>query len=87
MYQIVFSKHAEKHKKLLKQAKLEKKARLLLALVRSDPFRNPPPFEKLLGDFSGAYSRRINHHHRFVYSVDEDKKIVHVLSMWTHYEF
>ena len=86
MYEIVFSKHAEKHKKLLKQSGLEIKARSLIEIVRSDPFQNPPPYEKLLGDYKGAYSRRINHRHRFVYTVNEQIKTVHVLSMWTHYE-
>lgn len=87
MYRILFSRKAEKHKALLKQANLEKKARALLDLVSKNPFQNPPAYEKLLGEFSGAYSRRINHQHRFVYLVDEDKKEVIVLSMWTHYEF
>lgn len=86
MYEIVFSKHAEKHKKLLKQSCLEPKARSIIEIVRKKPFQTPPPYEKLIGDYKGAYSRRINHQHRFVYTVDEKLKIVHVLSMWTHYE-
>ena len=86
MYRVVFSKNADKHKKYLKQSHLEIKACSLIEIVRSNPFQNPPPYEKLLGDFKGAYSRRINHQHRLVYTVDEKHKIVHILSMWTHYE-
>ena len=86
MYKIIFSKNAEKHKSLLKQSKLEKKVRALLEVVANDPFQNPPAYEKLIGDLKGAYSRRINIQHRFVYMVDEEKKEVFVLSMWTHYE-
>lgn len=86
MFQIVFSRYALKHKKLVKQANLENKARSLLEILRKNPFQNPPPYEKLVGDFKGAYSRRLNHQHRLVYTVDESRKIVHVLSLWTHYE-
>lgn len=86
MFRVVFSKNAEKHKKLLKQSSLDVKARNLIDIVRRDPFQTPPPYEKLIGDFKGAYSRRINHQHRFVYTVDETDKIVRILSMWTHYE-
>lgn len=86
MYKIIFSKNADKHKKLLKQSHLDVKARSLIDIIRSNPFQNPPPYEKLLGDFKGAYSRRLNHQHRFVYTVDEQLKTVHILSMWTHYE-
>ena len=86
MFKIFFSKKAEKHKALLKQAGLEKKARALLEVVMQNPFQNPPAYEKLIGDFKGAYSRRINQQHRFVYMVDELNQEVFVLSMWTHYE-
>lgn len=86
MFRIFFSKNAEKHKKLLKQSSLDSKARNLINIVRLDPFQTPPPYEKLIGDYKGAYSRRLNHQHRFVYTVDEQQKIVHILSMWTHYE-
>ena len=86
MYKVIFSKYAEKHKKLLKQSSLDDKARALLNIICQNPFQTPPPYEKLVGDFKGAYSRRINHQHRFVYTVNEEEKIVHVLSMWTHYE-
>lgn len=87
MFRVVFSKYAQKHKKLLKQSSLEEKARSLIDIVRHNPYQNPPPYERLVGDYKGAYSRRINHQHRFVYTVDETEKIVRVLSMWTHYEF
>lgn len=87
MHKVIFSKKAEKHKALLKQAKLEKTVRLLLDVLAKNPFQNPPPCEKLMGDLSGAYSRRINHQHRLVYQVDETTERVFVLSMWTHYEY
>ena len=86
MYQIFLSKYAAKHKRLLKQSNLEQKAKLLLEIIASNPFQNPPPYEKLAGDFKGAYSRSINRQHRLVYTVDVDKMEVYVLSMWTHYE-
>ena len=86
MYRIIFSKAAEKHKPLLKAAHLDKKARSLLDVLIEDPFQNPPPYEKLVGDLRGAYSRRINYQHRLVYTVDRENQIVHVVSMWTHYE-
>ena len=86
MYRIVFAKAAVKHKTFLKSAGLEKKTRMLLDILSEDPFRNPPPYEKLVGDLSGVYSRRINYQHRLVYTVDCDAQTVHVLSMWTHYE-
>lgn len=87
MYKVIFSKKAEKHKALLKQAKLEKTVRLLLDVLAKNPFQNPPPYEKLMGDLAGAYSRRINHQHRLVYQVDETTERVFILSMWTHYEY
>ena len=78
----------DKTKKAVKDiAKLDEKARSLIELVRKDPFQTPPPYEKLLGDLSGAYSRRINVKHRFVYEVLEKDKIIKILSMWTHYDF
>ena len=87
MYKIVYTKKAVKDIAKLKSAKLDEKARLLIELVRKDPFQTPPPYEKLLGDLSGAYSRRINVKHRFVYEVLEKDKIIKILSMWTHYDF
>lgn len=85
-WKLVFSKHAQKDAKKLAQAGLKPKAEALLEILRENPFQNPPPYEKLLGDLSGAYSRRINVQHRLVYEVVEDDKVVKVLRMWTHYE-
>jgi toxin YoeB len=86
MWDVRFSKNAEKDKKLLKQAGLEEKAKKLLDILREDPFQNPPSYEKLVGDLKGYYSRRINLQHRLVYKVDLEEKIVEVRAMWTHYE-
>lgn len=85
-YQIVFSSLAEKDKALLKRAGLEKKTKDILDLMSTNPFINPPRYEKLVGNLSGFYSRRINIQHRIVYEVIEDKKIIRILRMWTHYE-
>lgn len=98
MYAVIYTKRADKDKLKLKSAKLDEKAKRLIDLVHIDPFQNPPPFEKLLGDLDGAYSRRINIQHRFIYEVlpnieefrDENEElyegIVKVISLWTHYE-
>jgi toxin YoeB len=86
MWDVRFSKNAEKDKKLLKQAGLEEKARKLLDILQKDPFQNPPSYEKLVGDLKGYYSRRINLQHRLVYKVDLEDKIVEVRAMWTHYD-
>ena len=85
MYAVVFSKHAQKDKALLKAAGLEGTARAFLNLLMEDPYRTPPRDEKLSGDLSGFYSRRLNRQHRIVYSVDRQARIVHILRMWTHY--
>lgn len=87
MYKIVYTKRAINDIKNLKSAKLDKKAKVLIELVRENPFQTPPPYEKLLGDLKGAYSRRINIKHRFVYEVLENEKTIKILSMWSHYEF
>ena len=86
MWQIKFTKNAEKDKKMLKQAGLENKAKALLNCIAENPFKNPPSYEKLLGDLKGYYSRRINIQHRIIYRVIEEEKIVVVHAMWTHYE-
>lgn len=86
MYQIILSKKATEQKKYLKASKLDGKAKALLNILSEDPYKNPPPYEKLIGDLHGLYSRRINQKHRLVYEVLDDERIVHVLSMWTHYE-
>lgn len=85
-WRVLFTKQAQKDAKKLSTTNLRPKAEALLALLREDPFRTPPPFEKLVGDLSGAYSRRINVQHRLVYQVLEEERIVKVLRMWTHYE-
>lgn len=87
MYKIVYTKRAVNDIKNLKSAKLDKKAKVLIELVRENPFQTPPPYEKLLGDLKGAYSRRINIKHRFVYEVLENEKTIKILSMWSNYEF
>ena len=81
-----FTKQSLKDAIKLKRAGLWKKAEKLLTVIENDPFQNPPPFEKLIGDLTGAYSRRINIQHRLVYTVFDEAKIVRVLRMWTHYE-
>ena len=86
MWQVVFTKQAQKDAKKLSAAGLRPKAEKLLEILRENPYQTPPPFEKLLGDLAGAFSRRINIQHRLVYQVLEDQKIVKVLRMWTHYE-
>jgi len=83
---LVYSKQAQKDAKKLKAANLKEKAIALLDTLATNPFQNPPPYEKLVGDLSGAYSRRINIQHRFVYQVLEQERIIKVLRMWTHYE-
>ncbi|MDO5783934.1 MAG: Txe/YoeB family addiction module toxin [Eubacteriales bacterium] len=87
MYSIVYFKKALKDISKLKSAKLDKKAKALIDLLREDPYQNPPPYEKLVGDLQGAYSRRINIQHRLVYAVEEQTKTVKIISMWSHYEF
>lgn len=86
MYEVRFTKLAEKHKRLHKQAGLEEKARKLISLISEDPYKNPPPYEALVGDLKGLYSRRINVQHRLVYQVFEEEKIVKIIAMWTHYQ-
>jgi toxin YoeB len=83
---VVYAKHAVKDAKKLAASGLKAKAQQLLAILENDPFQNPPPYEKLIGDLAGAYSRRINIQHRVVYEVFLKEKIVRVLRMWTHYE-
>ena len=85
-WQLLYTKAAQKDAKNLSAAGLKDKALALLAIMTENPFQNPPPDEKLIGDLTGAYSRRINIQHRLVYQVIEAEKIVKVLSMWSHYE-
>lgn len=83
---IVFAKHALKDAKKLAAAGLKPRTEELLKLLAEDPFRNPPPYEKLVGDLAGAWSRRINIQHRLVYEVFTERRTVRVLRMWSHYE-
>ena len=85
-WQLVYAKQALKDAKKLSAAALRPKAQELLDVLANDPFRSPPPFEKLVGDLDGAYSRRINIQHRLVYEVFKKERTVRVLRMWTHYE-
>lgn len=85
-WQVFYTKHAQKDAKKLASSGLKKKAQQLLAILSSDPFQSPPPYEKLVGDLAGAYSRRINIQHRLVYQVLDQERVVKVLRMWTHYE-
>jgi toxin YoeB len=85
-WQVVYAKHALKDAKKLSAAGLKAKAQALLEVLERDPYQNPPPFEKLVGDLDGAYSRRINIQHRLVYEVFKKERTVRVLRMWTHYE-
>lgn len=86
MWEIYYAKQAKKDSKKLASAGLKKKARSILVLIQENPYQNPPPYEKLVGDLDGAYSRRINIQHRVVYQVLEKEKVVKVLRLWTHYE-
>ncbi|MCA9869116.1 MAG: Txe/YoeB family addiction module toxin [Caldilineae bacterium] len=86
-WRLVFTKQAKKDAKKLSASGLRSKAEELLAILATDPFQNPPPFEKLVGDLAGAYTRRINIQHRLVYQVDEDAREVKAIRMWTHYEW
>jgi Txe/YoeB family toxin of toxin-antitoxin system len=85
-WQIVFTPQAAKDAKKLSRSALKPKAEALLGILRADPFQSPPPFEKLGGDLAGAFSRRINIHHRLVYQVLRRERVVKVIRMWTHYE-
>lgn len=83
---LVFTNQAKKDAKKIQDAGLQKKAEKLLEILKKNPFHNSPTFEKLVGDLTGAYSRRINIKHRLVYQILEKEKIVKVIRMWTHYE-
>lgn len=85
-WKVVYTKQAQKDARKLARSGLKSKAQELLEIVKENPYQNPPPYEKLLGDLSGSYSRRINIQHRLVYQVLEEQEIVKVLRLWTHYE-
>jgi toxin YoeB len=86
MWRVVYTKRALKDAKKLSAAELRSKAEALLNILGENPYQTPPPFEKLIGDLSGAYSRRINIQHRIVYQIMDDERAVKVIRMWTHYE-
>jgi len=85
-WRLVYTKQAQKDAKKLTSSGLKKKAKELLGVIEQNPYQNPPPYEKLVGDLSGAYSRRINIQHRIVYQILEAEQVVKVLRLWTHYE-
>jgi Txe/YoeB family toxin of toxin-antitoxin system len=85
-WELYFTKQAQKDAKKIASTNLRPQVERLLEILKIDPFQNPPPFEKLVGDFDGAYSRRINIHNRLVYQVLKDERAVKILRMWTHYE-
>ena len=85
-WEVVFAKQALKDSKKLAASGLKQKAQELIVVIAKDPFQNPPPYEKLVGDLAGAYSRRINIQHCMVYEVFRKERTVRVLRMWTHYE-
>ena len=86
MWELYFTRQARRDAKKLAAAGLKERAQELLAIIQADPYQNPPPYEKLVGDLAGAYSRRINIQHRLVYQVLDERKAVKVLRLWTHYE-
>ena len=86
MWKVVFTKQAQKDAKKLAQAALKSKAVKLLEILAKNPYQNPPPYEKLLGDLAGTYSRRINIQHRLIYQILDGMKVVKIIRMWTHYE-
>jgi len=85
-WRLAYTRQAQKDAPKLAAAGLKDKAQLLLGVLKVNPFQNPPPYEKLVGDLAGAYSRRINIQHRLVYQVLEQEQVVKVLRLWTHYE-
>ncbi len=84
-YKVIYSKHALKDAKKLSRASLDKRAKELIELIKKNPFQKPPPYEKLVGNLSGSFSRRINIKHRIVYEVLEEEKLIRISRMWTHY--
>ena len=85
-WELVFTKQAQKDAKKLASAGLKPKAQSLLAIIKENPCQNPPPYEKLIGDLSGSYSRRINIQHRLVFQVFEEERVIKIIRLWTHYE-
>ncbi len=85
-WEVVYTKQAQKDAKKLSSAGLKDKAKYLISIIKENPYQNPPPYEKLIGDLSGSYSRRINIQHRLVYQVYEKEKTIKVIRLWTHYD-
>jgi len=85
-YELIYTKQAKKDSKKIKGSSLAQKAKELLKVIGENPFADPPPFEALIGDLKGAYSRRLNLQHRLVYQVYEEQRVVKVIRLWTHYE-
>jgi Txe/YoeB family toxin of toxin-antitoxin system len=85
-YKLVYSRQAQKDAKKIKNSELKSKVEELLEIIRKDPYKSPPPYEKLVGDLTGAFSRKINIQHRLVYQILKKEKIIKVIRMWTHYE-
>jgi len=85
-WQLVFTKQAQKDAKKIAHSGLKPQAERLLEIIKENPFKNPPPYEKLVGDLSGAYSRRVNIQHRLVYEVLDNIKTIKIIRIWTHYE-
>jgi Txe/YoeB family toxin of toxin-antitoxin system len=86
MYEIRYTRHAIKDINNLKQANLDQKVKNLIEVIRKNPFETPPPYEKLVGDLAGVYSRRINRQHRLIYKIDDEHHAIVIIRMWTHYE-
>ena len=85
-WKLVYTKHAQKDAKKISSANLKDKTLEVLEILETDPYKSPPPFEKLVGDLTGAYSRRINIQHRVVYQIYEKEHVIKIIRMWTHYE-
>lgn len=85
-WKVIFTKQAQKDARKIADSGLKLKAEMLIEILNSNPFQKPPPYEKLVGDLSGAYSRRINIQHRLIYQILDKEKIVKIIWMWTHYE-
>lgn len=85
-WRLVYTRHAQKDAKKIANSGLKTKVLALFEVLKTDPYQSPPPFEKLIGDLDGAYSRRINYQHRLVYQIINDDHIVKIIRMWTHYE-
>jgi len=85
-WRLVFTGQAQKDARKIAQSGLKPQTARLLDILQKNPYQNPPAYEKLVGDLSGAYSRRINIHHRLIYQIVDDSKTIKVIRMWTHYE-